>query len=505
LLLRDPICGLLLICGLIFAGAATAGVPHAAAPDFRKIDAYLAGVFERSRLPGMAVAVVRNDATVYFRGLGVSRGDAPVTQDTLFVLGSTTKAFTALATLQLVDAGKLRLDDAVGHVLPGFLHGSPAAEQITIRSLLNQTSGISNKAGDQPVWFAGEIGPNAIRDWAGALDAGALDRSPGTFEYSNANYIVLGALIERASGETYAQYIREHIFLPLQMTDSHASMAGVDFSRMARGHRQFFGADFEAGFPYPPAFVPAGFVITSARDLAKYIAAQLPGSRNAGALGLSAASFALWHEGRAAMDPGGTHRYAMGWMTAVFNGVPVIAHPGDMGVFSSEFVLMPGQNWGVVVLADGSGWLSSQYLHEMASGIVSQLVGRQPRDDTGIHRIVLAMLLAITAIPCIQLFALWKWGRRKASLPSRLWPVGLHMAAAIVLIAIFPRVWFPLPFSELLISFPDLGCAAFASGVFALIALALALRAGRKPVVGQADYGVLRAAKLRHAAKENIA
>jgi hypothetical protein len=79
------------------------------------------------------------------------------------------------------------------------------------------------------------------------------------------------------------------------------------------------------------------------------------------------------------------------------------------------------------------------------------------------------------------------------------------MAAAIVLIAIFPRVWFPLPFSELLISFPDLGCAAFASGVFALIALALALRAGRKPVVGQADYGVLRAAKLRHAAKENIA
>jgi hypothetical protein len=84
------------------------------------------------------------------------------------------------------------------------------------------------------------------------------------------------------------------------------------------------------------------------------------------------------------------------------------------------------------------------------------------------------------AIPFIQLLALWKWGNRKAPLLSRLWSVGLHMTAAIALIAIFPRLLFGSPFVELLISSPDMGCAAFASGVLALIALVLALRAGRK-------------------------
>jgi CubicO group peptidase (beta-lactamase class C family) len=471
---------LLLICAIAFAGVAAADTSESAAPDFKKIDAYVAGLFEQSQLPGMAVAIVRDDQTVYFRGFGVSRGDAPVTQDTLFVLGSTSKAFTALATLQLVDAGKLRLDEAVEDVLPGFLHGAPAAAHITIRSLLNQTSGISQKAGDQPVWHAGETGPNAIRDWVGRLDASALDRPPGSFEYSNANYVVLGALIEKASGETYAHYVREHIFQPLHMTSSYASLSGVDFSRLARGHTQFLNIDYEWDIPYPPSFVPAGFVITSSRDLAKYIAAQLPGSHNARALGLSASSFALWHQGRAVMDRSGTRRYAMGWMTATFNGVPVVAHPGGTGVFSTEFVLVPSKNWGVIVLADGGGWLSSPYVHEIASGIVSQLVGREPRDNTGLHRALLALLLAVMAIPLIQLLALWKWGNRRASLLGRLWPVGLHVAAATALIAIFPRVLFASPFTELLISFPDLGWAGFASGVLALVALVLVLRAGRK-------------------------
>jgi len=479
-LLRDHSCGLLLICVMALAGAATAGARESVVPDFKKIDAYVASMFETSQLPGMAVAIVRDDRTVYFRGLGVSRGDAPVTQDTLFALGSTSKAFTALATLQLVDAGKLRLDDAVTHVLPGFLHGAAASEQITIRSLLNQTSGISQKAGDQPVWSAGETGPNAIQDWAGGLGASALDRPPGTFEYSNANYVILGALIEKASGETYARYVREHIFVPLHMTNSHASLSGVDFSRLARGHKQFLDINFESDLPYPPSFVPASYVITSARDLAKYIASQLPGSRNTAALGLSASSFALWHQGSAVMDRSGTRRYAMGWMTATFNGVPVVAHPGGTGVFSSEFILVPSKNWGVIMLANGGGWLPSPYLHEIASGIVSQLVGREPRDDTGIHRVVLVLYLAVMAIPLVQLLALWKWGRRRASLPGRLWPVALHMAAAIALIAIFPRALFGDPFIELLISFPDMGCAAVASGILALAALALALRAGVK-------------------------
>jgi CubicO group peptidase (beta-lactamase class C family) len=475
--LRDQLCGLLL-CGFVFTGTAIAAdTPGSRDPDFTKIDAYIGSLFDRSGLPGMAVAIVRNDRTAYFRGFGEARRGSPVKQSTLFILGSTTKSFTALATLQLVDAGKLRLDDPVGRVLPGFLHGAQVAERVTIRSLLNQTSGLSHAAGDQPVWSAGETGPDAVRNWVAGLDASALNRLPGSYEYSNANYVVLGALIERASGLSYATYMRQHVFVPLHMNDSHASLSDVDTRRLASGHKKFLGANFESDLPYPTSFVPGGFIISSAEDLEKYIAAQLPGSPNVGALGLSAASLALWHQGSAAMDREGTKHYAMGWMVGTFNGVPVVAHPGDTGVFSSEFVLVPKENWGVIVLADGSGWLSSQYVHEIASGIVSKLVGREPRDDTRVHYIVLAIYCAVLAVPFVQGFALWRWRKRKASSwLGRLWPVGMHIGAALALILIFPRALFDIPFIELLVSFPDMGYAAVCSGVLALVAFVLALR-----------------------------
>jgi CubicO group peptidase (beta-lactamase class C family) len=311
-LCRSPLYIALLLYSLSFAGTAHGAKTSESPPDFTKIDAYVEGLFARSHLPGMAVAVVRNDQMAYFRGLGEARKGSPVTQDTLFILGSTTKSFTALATLQLRDTGKLHLDDPVGRILPGFLHGAPVAAQVTIRSLLNQTSGLSQAAGDVPVWSEGEAGSNAIIIWVAGLDAKALDRPPGTYEYSNANFVVLGAIIERASGLNYPQYMRQHVFAPLQMGETWASLAQADAGRMARGHKKFLGFNYESDLPYPASFVPAGFVITSAADLRKYIAAQLPGSGNVAALGLSPASLALWHDGDAAMDPTGTKRYAMG-------------------------------------------------------------------------------------------------------------------------------------------------------------------------------------------------
>jgi hypothetical protein len=193
---------------------------------------------------------------------------------------------------------------------------------------------------------------------------------------------------------------------------------------------------------------------------------------------LSAASLALWHQGAAPMDPSSNKRYAMGWITARFNGVSVVAHPGDTDVFSSEFVLAPAENWGVFVLANGSAWLSSQYVHEIASGMLSKLVGRTPRDDAVAHRVVLAIYLAVMATPLIQLFALWKSRNRAGSWLRRCWPAALHVGAAAVLIAIFPRLLFGMPFVELLWAFPDMGSAAIFSGLLAMAALTLALRGG---------------------------
>ena len=450
-----------------------AAVAFAAQPDVAAIHRYTEHLFQRSGLPGLAVAVVHGDSTVYARGFGGDGKGGMVTPDTLFILGSTSKSFTALGILQLAEAGRIGLDDPAIRYLPGFLRGAPAARRVTVRMLLNQNSGISHEAGDQPVLSAGESGPNAIRDFAVSLNAASLDRAPGsTYEYSNANYVVLGAIIEAVSGTRYADYLRAHVFLPLGMTHSQASFSPA----LARGHKQVFGLNYISDLPYPQSFVPAGFIVSSANDLTKYLAAQLPGSGNARKLGISDASIAAWHRGAIAIDPEGKSHYAMGWVTDTFNGVPVIWHSGDTGVFSSEFTLEPRGRWGVVVLANGSGWLPQDYLQEISSGIVNMEAGRTPRDDTRIHRIVLTIYCVVLAVPLVQLLALWLTRKRKAGWFGRSWPVALHALVAGVLLLALPRMLFGIPFTELLTSFPDMAGAAILSGVAAIAVVVQAMR-----------------------------
>ena len=315
---------------------------------------------------------------------------------------------------------------------------------------------------------AGPTGPNPMAKFALGLTGDSLDRTPGaSFEYSNANFVVLGAIVEAVSGQTYAAYLHEHVFAPLGMTRSMAE----ESPHLARGHKQLFGINYVADLPYPPSFVPAGFIVSTGNDLAKYLSAQLPGSANARRLGISDADIALWHRGAIATDPDGKGHYAMGWATDTFNGVPVIWHSGDTGVFSSEFVLEPHGDWGVVVLADGSGWLPQDYLQEISSGIVNLEVGRTPRDDTRIHSIVLAVYAAVLAIPLFQLLAVWRTWRRNAGWFGRIWPVALHLLASAALILALPGMLLGIPFTEMLTSFPDMAAAAIMSGLLTLIAV----------------------------------
>lgn len=459
------------VAGLLLGLFSTA---FAAQADKAAIDRYTENLFRRSGLPGLAVVVVHGDATFYARGLGADGNGGKVTTETPFILGSTSKSFTALGILQLAEKRRLKLDDPASRYLPGFLDGTLASRRITIRMLLNQVSGISHEAGDQPVADAGETGPRAIRDFALGLNAASLDRAPGqSYEYSNANFIVLGAVIEAVSGETYAGYLHVHVFVPLGMMRTEAAQV----PGLARGHKQFLGMNYVSDLPYPPGFVPAGFIVSSANDVAKYLAAQLPGSKAARDLGLSDAGIALWHKGAASMDSENKAHYAMGWVTDTFNGVPVVWHNGDTGVFSSEFTLEPKGRWGVVVLSNGSGWLPQEYLQEISSGIVNIESGRAPRDDTRIHRLVLALWCAVLGVPLLQLLALWLMRRRKTGWLGRLWPVVLHTLAAAGMLIALPRLLLGIPFMEMLTSFPDMAGAAILSGVFAAASLVQAMRA----------------------------
>jgi CubicO group peptidase (beta-lactamase class C family) len=154
---------------------------------------------EEGGVPGFAIGVVDGPRVLFTDGYGrADRVGRAVTVDTPFILGSTSKSFTALCVMQLVDAGRIELDQPIDRYLPGFLRGDPAAQGMTVRMLLNQTSGVSHAAGDQPILFPGELGDDAIHNRAMSLTRRALNRRVGaSYEYSNANYAVPGAIVRR--------------------------------------------------------------------------------------------------------------------------------------------------------------------------------------------------------------------------------------------------------------------------------------------------------------------
>jgi len=481
-----------LLCAVLLTSASSALAEPEPEPEtahLRAAVAYAAGQMHNGGVPGFAIGVVEGPHVIFARGYGrADQSGRPVNVDTPFILGSTSKSFTALCVLQLVDAGRVDLDAPVEQYLPSFMRGDAAGRAITVRMLLNQTSGVSHEAGDQPVLSRAQLGPGAIRERALSLTVGALNRPVGSrYEYSNANYVVLGAIIEAASGETYAHYLRSHVFEPLGMNHSYTSVEDARGNGLAQGHREWVRWFEASDVPYPPSFVPVGFITTSVADMTRYLAMEANGGELDGVRLVSEAGFTEMHRGVAPMDQEGKSRYAMGWVTDTFNGVPVSYHDGDTGRFTS-IIAISNDRFGVVILANGSGWLSGLHLTDAANGAINILVGNTPKSYATPYLITTTLFSVLLVAPLLQLFfavkACFRKKRRSAILGYWL-PTIVNLGLATLFAYVVPRVFLGIPLSELVVSIPDIGLGALASVTSACLWLALsAMRLIRVRVAG---------------------
>ena len=204
------------------------------------IDDFIDSEMPASGVPGLAYAVVADGDITTAGARGVVRlgGDKKVTPDTPFLTGSISKSFTALAVMQLVEAGKIDLDAEVSHYLDGF-SGRPAGA-ITVRQLLSHTSGFSTlKETPHHADITGgkdELA-RASTSWQRSTPAHAADEK---WEYSNTNYQILGRVVEVVSGQEYQAYVAENILEPVGMRHSFVADGEVHAS-MATGHRPWFG------------------------------------------------------------------------------------------------------------------------------------------------------------------------------------------------------------------------------------------------------------------------
>ena len=466
--------------------APTSSLPASASPDpdLASIDAYIEQEMRDVHIPGLALGIVHNDEVVHLRGFGeADPAGRAVTSQTPFILASASKSFTALAIMQLVESGKVDLDAPVRRYLPDFrVADEVASAQITVRHLLHHTSGLPENSAFEPM-LSNDIRDEALNNRVRALQDVQLSHGVGAvFEYTDANYDVLGLVVQTVSGQSYESYIAEHVFAPLGMRHSYTNQSDARRNGLATGHRSWFGypRPFEA--PYSRAAMPSSYLISSAEDITHFLSMQLNSGRYEGRSLLSPEGIAAMH---APAIRQGTRDifYGMGWESRSVSGVPVVRHDGTTANFYADMALNLEDRWGVVILTNFDSLnLNGGRLQGLSSGVISLLRGEAPPEVPMPHHPLLASATLLVAVGTVlMLFGivrtmvlLRRWRTRPESRPRGPWAMVLRVGLPLIanlgwglgLLFVFPQVAYPLMPTMLIV--PDLGYLVVASGVTAL-------------------------------------
>ncbi|MFG2639577.1 serine hydrolase domain-containing protein [Streptomyces sp. NPDC048370] len=473
---------------LMLAAVTTAGVPAARAADggsYAEIDRYAAAQRERADVPGTALAVVdRDKGLVHSRTWGSDGNGAPITTRTPFLLGSLAKPFTALAVMQLVEAGKVGLDDPVRRHLPWF---RPTG--ITVRHLLNQSSGLSQDDGfAQSDRF--DNAPGGIQRVARGLADVTPVAPPGRrHEYSDANYMLLGALVETVSGRTFSDRMHETVFGPLGMTGAITDADDAERTGLAPGHRYVFGKPWRHSVPFDTSGTPYGYLGATLDDLVPFARAQLGGG--AASSVLSPAGFRQMHTGTVPVRT--SHHYGLGWRDDRFDdlGTRVVWHGGATTDHQGTIVLAPDRGLAVILLHNAYAAYKDEFFIRTGLNAMRVLLGGEPEavsDDPMFGRLLTALSLTTAVLTVATGWSLYRLVRpRRDAFGTRRRILIRSAAAVLVCLLLAATAFLFLPgllaidLGQVLLFTPDAGYLLVTAG-----SLALALAALRGLVAFQA-------------------
>lgn len=309
-----------------------------------RIDSLAADHLAQGPAASIAVAVVRGTDTLVMRGYGLADVETkrPAGPRTIYEIGSITKQFTAAAIMRLVEQGKLSLDDDASKYLPSVpLHGN----RVTIRQLLNHTSGIRSYTG-KPEWrphWGEDLSPDSV---VGFVARDTFDFAPGArWSYNNTGYVLLGMIIERAAGMPYARYLDEQFIRPLGLTQtSYCPSRGRDTS-FATGYSARDGQLVPAAYLSMTHPFSAGALCSS---VASYLAWQraLHGGRV-----LGARSYELMTSPDT-LNNGTRLVYGFGLSTGKIGEHPLITHGGGINGYTTAQVYFPAESLSVIAFTN---------------------------------------------------------------------------------------------------------------------------------------------------------
>ena len=307
------------------------------------IDALLSRIYKAGE-PGAALLVKKEGRILMRRGYGLADLElkVPVEPDMTFRIGSITKQFTAVGILMLKAEGKLALQDEITKFLPDY---PSQGKTITIEHLLTHTSGIKSYT-SMPEFFSMMRKDMSVEKLIDVFKAQPMEFGPGEgWNYNNSGYILLGAVIEKVSGMTYADFIQKNIFDPLKMNGSYYGSATRIIPKRAEGYSSGKGGFANAAFLSMTLPYAAGSLLSSVDDLALWFEGLLSGTLlSREALKKAWTSYQLM-DGR---DTG----YGYGWMISDYEGVRIIEHGGGINGFTSHLIFVPSEKLLVAMLTN---------------------------------------------------------------------------------------------------------------------------------------------------------
>lgn len=353
-----------------------------------EIDEYAARAGRDWKVPGFAIAIVKDDKVVFAKGYGVRElgKPAPVDADTLFAIASNTKAFTAAALAILVDEGKIKWDDPVTKYLPFFqLYDSYVTRELTIRDLLSHRSGLATFGGDL-LWYETTYSREEILRRIRFLKPTSSFRS--RYGYQNIMFLAAGEIVPVVTGKSWDDFVRERFFLPLGMrrtTTKFKELQGAE--NIAIPHNEVDDKIRVIRYDNVDNSGGAAAINSSVADMAQWVRLQLGRGNFEGKRFFSAAtSREMWtphtivggvSEQAEKFNPTRHFNlYGLGWSLGDYHGRKVVSHGGGLDGMISQVAMLPEENLGVVVLTNSETPLANILVNK----IFDVFLGVEPRD-----------------------------------------------------------------------------------------------------------------------------
>ncbi|WP_458462468.1 cyclic peptide export ABC transporter [Paenibacillus sp.] len=387
--------------------------PNVSLPDealMSRIEQLINSQMEKAQIPGMAVTIVQGDTTLYQQGFGYAdvQHNLSVSAESVFELGSTSKAFTGLGIEKLVREGKLDLNDPVSDYIPWLqfhtassgISGNQDA-RVTVGQLLYQTSGIPFATiADIP----SSTGEDALLQTIQQLRDTTLDFSPGErFQYATVNYDILGYIMEQVTGQSYEDYMRAEILEPLGLQHTFVSTSeAMKQGEIVQGYKLGFLKARPYDAPVYRGNTPAGYIYMDSLDMARWLQIQMntiPVHPE-----MSEVIASSQRPDRTVSPDSDGSSYAAGWYVYQSGGGE-LSHSGNNPAYSSFVAFRPDEKLGVAVMAN----LNSANTLIVGQGILDLMLGKEPvMELSDLYRNVdrIATVILAVSVPFIGI-ALW--------------------------------------------------------------------------------------------------